>query len=115
MIRATNCKLPEFSVDAMTGNPQRQTVTINNPQGFHMRPMAAFVEVANRFPGTVTVMRPGGPPAVNGKSILSLMSLVASQGTDLLIEVTGPGSSEALQSLVEVLQRNFDEEQAPEH
>ena len=97
----------------MTGNSQRQIVTINNPQGFHMRPMAAFVEAANRFPGTVTVERPGVSPPVNGKSILSLMGLVASQGAELLIEVNGPGSSDALQTLVDVLQRPFDEEQEP--
>ena len=75
-----------------------------------MRPMAAFVEVANRFPGTVTVMRTGQPPPANGKSILALMSLVAVQGTEVLIEVTGPDGAEILHSLVEVLQRNFDEE-----
>jgi phosphocarrier protein HPr len=97
----------------MTGNSHRQTVTITNPQGFHMRPMAAFVEVANRFPGNITVTRPDGSSPVNGKSILALMSLVAVQGTDLSIEVTGPDAAEVLQSLLEVLQRNFDEEHEP--
>jgi phosphocarrier protein HPr len=93
----------------MTGDSIRQTVSITNPQGFHMRPMAAFVEAANRFPCGVAVMRPGQPP-VNGKSILSLMGLVAVQGTELVIEVTGPHAADTLQELVAILQRNFDEE-----
>ena len=96
----------------MKGETIRQSVSITNPQGFHMRPMAAFVETANRFPCAVTVMREGIPP-VNGKSILSLMGLVAVPGTELVIEVTGPSAAEALQALVLVFERNFDEEQEP--
>lgn len=96
----------------MKGDSLRETVSITNPQGFHMRPMAAFVEAANRFPCAVTVMREGIAP-VNGKSIWALMGLVAVQGTELVIEVTGPRAAEALQALLVVLQRNFDEEQEP--
>jgi phosphocarrier protein HPr len=94
---------------SMADETIRQTVSITNPQGFHMRPMAAFVEVANRFPCDVSVLRPGMPPT-NGKSILSLMGLAAVQGTELVIEVTGPGAAEALRELVTVLDRSFDEE-----
>ena len=95
----------------MKGDSLRQTVSVTNPQGFHMRPMAAFVEEANRFPCAVTVTRSGMAP-VNGKSILSLMGLVAIQGTELVIEVEmGPSAAEALQALVKVFQRTYDEEQ----
>ena len=94
----------------MTGNSFRQTVTITNPQGLHMRPIMAFVEVANRCPGTVSIMRQGSSSPVNGRSPLGLMSLGADQGTELLIEVSGPDARETVQALLEVLQRNFDEE-----
>ena len=94
----------------MTGNSLRHTVTITNPQGFHMRPIQAFVAVANRFAGTVTVMRPGNPAPVNGKSMLHLMSLGAEQGHELVIEITGPGAAEILAALVEVFERNYDVE-----
>lgn len=94
----------------MTADTARQTVAITNPQGFHMRPMAAFVEVVNRFPACkVSVTRPGKAP-VNGSSMLGLMGLVADQGTELVIEVSGPCASETLQALVLVFQRNFEEE-----
>ena len=89
----------------------RQTVAITNPQGFHMRPMAAFVEAANRHPTcNVTVTRPGKTP-VNGRSMLALMGLVADQGTELEIAVSGDGAAAALQALVMVFQRNYDEEE----
>ena len=94
----------------MMGESLRQTVVIANPHGFHMRPMAAFVEAANRFPCTVTVLRAGKEP-VNGKSMFALMGLVATEGTELVIEVTGPKAAEALQAIVMVFQRNFDDEQ----
>jgi phosphotransferase system HPr (HPr) family protein len=93
----------------MHGESARQTVSITNPQGFHMRPMAAFVEAANQFPCAVTVKREG-LGAVNGKSMLALMGLVAEHGTELVIEATGPGAAEALQALLVVLQKNYDEE-----
>ncbi len=92
----------------MTGESRRQSVSITNPQGFHMRPMAAFVEAANRFPCAVTVFRAGMDPA-NGKSMLALMSLVAEQGTELVIETNGPFAAEALDELLQVFQRAFDE------
>ena len=94
----------------MKGDSLRQTVCITNPQGFHMRPMAAFVEAANKFPCAVTVIRAGKDP-VNGKSMLGLLGLNAPAGTDLVIEVAGPCAAEALETLVVVLQRNYDEEE----
>ena len=97
-------------MDPMTADTLRQTVVITNPQGFHMRPMGAFVAAARRFPGcTVTVTRSGMAP-VDGKNMLSLMGLVAVQGVDLVIEVSGPAAGEALQALALVFERNFDEE-----
>src|SRR6516164_5641482 len=93
----------------MTGDSVRQTVAITNPHGFHMRPMAAFAEAANRFSGSVSVIRSGMAP-VNGKSMLALLGLNAPQGTELVIEVNGDGAAEALQALLLVLKRNYDDE-----
>ena len=92
----------------MTGDILRHTVAITNPAGFHMRPMQAFVETASRFPCVVTVTRSGKPP-VNGKSILGLLGLVAEQGTELIIEVSGPNAAEAMHELVLVFERSYDE------
>lgn len=97
----------------MTGESARQTVVITNPQGFHMRPMAAFVEAANRFPCAVAVTRAGKTESVNGQSMLSLMGLVAVPGTELVIETTGPRAAEALQALLAVFERSYDEDEGP--
>ena len=85
----------------MNGEPLRQTVVISNPQGFHLRPMGAFAQLAARFESSVKVSREG--QSVNGKSILDLMLLAAVQGTELTLEVAGPDAQAALDALVNLL------------
>jgi phosphocarrier protein HPr len=94
----------------MNGEPLVQKVVINNPQGFHMRPMAAFAQLASRFESSVKVSREG--QSVNGKSILDLMLLAAAQGTELTLEVAGPDAQAALNALVNVLKTPPEEEES---
>jgi phosphocarrier protein HPr len=85
----------------MNGDVLRQTVMINSPQGFHLRPMGAFAQLAARFQSSVKVSKEG--QTVNGKSILDLMLLAATQGTELTLEVAGPDAQDALSALVNLL------------
>jgi phosphotransferase system HPr (HPr) family protein len=95
--------------DAMNGDTLHSTVVVTNPQGFHMRPVTAFAELANRFQSTVTVTKDG--KAVNGKSPLELMFLAAEQGSRLELQVSGPDAREALHALVELINTlRFDDE-----
>jgi phosphotransferase system HPr (HPr) family protein len=97
---------------AMSGEPLRQTVRIVNPQGFHMRPISAFIKCASRFESTVQLAK-ADSEAVNGRSVLALMGLGAEQGAELTVEVSGPDAEEALSALVEVLSRPVEEETEP--
>jgi phosphotransferase system HPr (HPr) family protein len=85
----------------MNGETVRQTVAITNPQGFHMRPLTAFVELARKFQSAVTVSK--GDLRCNGKSPLELMTLGAEQGTELVLEVTGSDAPAALEALARQL------------
>jgi phosphocarrier protein HPr len=96
----------------MNGAPLLQKVVITNPQGFHMRPMAAFAQLASRFKSSVKVSREG--QSVNGKSILDLMLLAATQGTELTLEVAGPDAQDALDALVKLLKSPPPEEEVSE-
>ncbi len=104
--------LPSSS-DVMNGNPLQRIVTITNPMGFHFRPGAAFAKLASTFACTVTVAK--DDRRVNGKSLLELMLLAAEQGTDLIIEASGPDASAALDALAALLASPGldDEEDAP--
>ncbi len=88
----------------MSGESLKCLVVIRNPQGLHIRPIAAFVQEANRHPCEVALGRPDGE-RVNGKSPISLMMLAAEEGTQLLLEVSGPNAAAALEVLAEILQR----------
>jgi phosphotransferase system HPr (HPr) family protein len=87
--------------EAMKGETYRRRVVVTNPQGLHMRPAAVFAECARRFESAVTVA--SADQQVDGKSVLSLLLLMAMPGTELLLEVTGRDAAEALPVLAGLL------------
>ncbi|MEI7685403.1 MAG: HPr family phosphocarrier protein [Planctomycetota bacterium] len=88
---------------------QRRLYTVNNPNGLHMRPLQAFVEQASRFQSNIQVGRKDGE-LLNGKSMIHLLGLGADQGTEIVIEVSGPDADTAIEALWEVLQKIYEED-----
>lgn len=86
----------------MNGEPLRIKVTISNPQGFHMRPQSAFAQLAGKFQSMV-FLYDGENQKFDGKSPFSLLGLLAEQGTELTLEVSGPDQETALAALVELI------------
>jgi phosphotransferase system HPr (HPr) family protein len=80
-------------------------VTLVNPQGLHMRPADMFVRVASRFSAKVQVAK--NNQFVDGKSILSILTLAAEQGHELVIEAHGPDANDAADALVELVESGF--------
>jgi phosphotransferase system HPr (HPr) family protein len=94
--------LPEQqSQDAMSDEVLRRNVIVQDPVGFHLRPLTAFAKRAGQFQSTVTVSK--GDERVNGKSPLELMLLAAEQGTELTLEVCGADAAAAIDVLAELL------------
>ncbi len=91
----------------MAGCRSARIVTVTNPQGLHLRPADMFARLAMQFESTIEIVREGD--RFDGKSILSLMTLAAEQGTQLLLEASGPDADEALDALAELFGRGFDE------
>jgi phosphotransferase system HPr (HPr) family protein len=91
----------------MSGTTLRQTVLVTNPQGFHMRPAAAFAKLAMTYRCDVHVLKED--LRVDGKSTLNLLTMFAPAGTELIIEVTGEDAGTALPALVDVINTSFDE------
>ena len=83
------------------GGPLHRTVSLANPNGLHMRPSAAFVELAGRFQSNVTVHYDG--KTGNGKSIWDLLMLGGMPGCELTLEVEGADAMEALDALATLL------------
>jgi phosphotransferase system HPr (HPr) family protein len=85
----------------MNGETVQCKATVRDPQGFHMRPVTAFAQLAMKFQSDVSVLKEG--QRVNGKSPLELMFLGAEEGTELLLEAAGPDAREALDALAQFL------------
>lgn len=84
------------------------TVRIVNRLGLHARPAMTFVDVASTFASEVTVRK--GDTSVDGKSIMQMMMLAASQGTDLQILAVGSDASGCCEALKKLVESGFDEE-----
>lgn len=84
-----------------------KTVRIKNKSGLHARPAGKFVKEASKFRSDVEVVSKGRK--VNAKSIMGIMSLGLSQGEEIKIVVNGIDEEEALQSLVDLVENEFDE------
>ncbi|MBC24144.1 MAG: phosphocarrier protein HPr [Phycisphaerae bacterium] len=89
---------------------QEARVTIQNKLGLHARPATAFVTVAQEFQSSITVRRSDADELIDGKSIMMLMMLGATKGTELVICTEGSDDTEAIKALVQLVMSNFDEE-----
>ena len=85
----------------------KETVTIINKLGLHARAAAKFVATASRYTSDIQVLK--GSQQVNGKSIMGVMMLAASQGTELELEIEGEDESEARDGVVALINNRFDE------
>ncbi len=98
---------PQHNYGAMNGEPLKHKIVITNPQGFHMRPISAFVKLASQFESDVSLVN-AKQERFDGKSPLNLLGLGADQGTELLLEVSGPDQKEALDALVKLIPTLMD-------
>lgn len=72
-------------------------VVIENEVGLHARPAAAFVKTAERFASKVFLEKDG--IRVNGRSILSVLTLAAEKGSTVILVVDGPDEQAATEAL----------------
>lgn len=70
----------------------------------------AFVDLASSFRCDITVQRVDNPEPVDAKSIMQVMMLAATQGTELEIFAAGDDAEEACARLKALVDSGFDEE-----
>lgn len=85
-------------------------VTITNRLGLHARPAMMFAQCAQRFACDVTVRRVDQSDVLDGKSIMQMMMLAATQGTDIEVCAAGDDAESAIEDLVALVASNFREE-----
>lgn len=70
-----------------------------------------FVEAAMAFESEVTVRRTDQDEAVDGKSIMQMLMLAGTCGTEIEITASGPDEATALDSLAALVNAGFNEDE----
>ena len=83
-------------------------VKIENQRGLHARASAKFVQLAEQFDADILVTRQG--ETVHATSIMGLMMLGASMGSEIELSASGNDATAALQALVALISDKFGEE-----
>lgn len=84
-------------------------VQVTSRLGLHARAAANLVRVASQFQSSLTLQRLDGNAEADAKSILSILTLAASRGTDLRVVANGVDEQQALDAVVGLFSRDFDE------
>jgi phosphocarrier protein len=82
-------------------------IAIKNKLGLHARAAVKFVNLANRFGASVKIVKDGN--AIDGKSILGILTLAATQGSEIMLLVSGKDEDSALKALADLINNRFDE------
>ena len=85
----------------------KATVEICNKLGLHIRPSRSLSALAKSYDAVVTVRNQERVAASDSQ--LDLLMLLASKGTQIEISATGPQASEAVDSIVKLVEDGFGE------
>lgn len=70
-----------------------------------MRPAYMFAETAAKFGSSIELVK--DETRIDGKSVLSILTLGAAQGSEVQIEATGEDSQAAVAALVQLVESGF--------
>ncbi|HET7358843.1 MAG TPA: HPr family phosphocarrier protein [Rhodanobacteraceae bacterium] len=86
---------------------REQDIVVSNRLGLHARASAKLVQLVQGYKSTVMLLNKGRE--VNAKSIMGVMMLAAGPGTPLTVRADGPDEDSALDAVVALFARKFDE------
>lgn len=84
-------------------------IEITHAVGLHARPSVKFTKLAKTFPATIEMALAEDGPWIDAKSIVKVMAAKAPKGTVLHLRASGEGASDAVDALVALVTRDFDE------
>ena len=82
-------------------------VTIINKLGLHARAASKLVNTSSQFASDVFIDKQGNK--INAKSIMGVMMLAASKGTEILVEVEGNDEQDCMKAVTELIENRFGE------
>ncbi|MFZ5965566.1 MAG: HPr family phosphocarrier protein [Bacillota bacterium] len=85
----------------------KKMVTIKNPTGLHARPATLLVKEASKYKSHISLIH--GSNEANAKSVMGIMSMGLTKGSEVEIKVEGIDEAEALNGIVALFESNFGE------
>jgi phosphocarrier protein len=84
-------------------------VLITHEVGLHARPSVKFTKLAKTFGASVEMALAEAGPWFDAKSIVKVMAAKAPKGTTLHLRAEGEDAAAAVDALVALVERDFDE------
>lgn len=84
-------------------------VVIINRLGLHARAAAQLVRLSSGFQSKIKLIRTDNSVIADAKSILSVLTLAASKGVELQIEIEGDDEQTAFEAVQEIFKNGFGE------
>ena len=92
----------------MTNDTVNMRIKILNEKGLHARAAAKFVELVDTFDVSLVVKKDN--LEASGDSIMGLLMLAASKGTEIELVASGLEAAETLSALSDLIKNLFGEE-----
>lgn len=86
-----------------------QPITIINKLGLHARAAAKLVSTSSTYTSKIKISYNG--KEVDAKSIMSVMMLAASKGSEITLHVSGDDEEAALKAITDLINNRFDEDE----
>ncbi|MGL4982321.1 MAG: HPr family phosphocarrier protein [Treponemataceae bacterium] len=83
-------------------------VTVQNRAGVHARPAAMIAQLSNKFKSEVMIEK--GDYCINAKSVMGVITMAAGYNTELSVRTEGEDEQEALDALISLFEKKFDED-----
>jgi phosphocarrier protein len=80
---------------------------IKNKLGVHARAAALLVQTVNRFSAQVSLSKDG--QTADGRSIMGVLMLAATQGSTIEVEAAGQDAEQALKAIEKLVDKRFNE------
>ena len=85
-----------------------KVIKITYSLGLHARASSKLVKLTNKFSSQINISK--GNLVIDAKSILGILSLGASFGTEIEIETVGDDEEIAMMEIIDLFQNKFGEE-----
>jgi phosphocarrier protein HPr len=84
-----------------------RNIEIKNKLGVHARAAALLVQTVNRFSAQVSISKDG--QTADGRSIMGVLTLAATQGSTIQVEAAGHDAEQAVKAIEKLVDKRFNE------